>query len=424
MVINIPKGVFDILPEDPKEQWQLSHYWSYVESIVRDIASVYGFKEIRTPIFEKIELFKRSVGETSDIVSKEMYTFYDKANRLMALRPEGTAPVMRAYIEKKLYNKSDIHKFFYMGPMFRYERPQAGRYRQHHQFGIEAIGSESPYQDVEIIDMVYTLYNELGIKNLTFHINSIGDVTSRIKFRKTFQDYLKPYLDSMSEESKKRFEINPLRIFDSKDSGDQEIIKNSPSILDYIDDKSKKHFDMVCKLLDNLNIPYKISPKLVRGLDYYNKTVFEIMSHQLGAQNSIGGGGRYDGLIKSLGAPDIPAVGFSTGLERVIQTMSGQQVVFPQKSCPDMFFIPIGDRAREVCFDLLRHMRELKVYVEMDFSDKKVRHQMRYANFVGAKHVVVIGEDELSSNELEIKNMSTGTTEKCSLDDFRNWRMK
>ena len=410
MNIPIAPGVFDILPNDPKEAWKNSHLWSYVESTARRTAEQYGFQEIRTPIFERTELFKRGVGETSDIVSKEMYTFEDKGGRSMSLRPEGTAPAMRAFVEHQMQLAAPFHKLYYIGPMFRYERSQAGRYRQHQQFGAEAIGIAAPEQDVEMIDMVYTLYNRLGIQNLQVNLNSIGGTSTRIAFKEALKAYLAKYLDELSDDSKNRFETNPLRILDSKDPTDKEITKNAPSILDFLDGECRDHFETVQKLLIKLRIPFKINPLLVRGLDYYNKTVFEIVAGELGAQNSIVGGGRYDGLLKTLGGPDLPATGFATGLERVIQTMLKQNVPVPNAYRPTIFLIPMGDAAKEAAFPILHNLRENGIAAEMDFSGKKINKVMQYANQIQAEYVVVIGDKEIESGQVELKEMATGTT--------------
>lgn len=420
MNIAIPKGVFDILPKDPdpKNSWRNSAYWEYVESIIYAVTKTYGFQEIRTPVFERTELFKRGVGETSDIVSKEMYSFEDKAGRSMTLRPEGTAAVMRSVIEKRLCHHQPFLKLFYIGPMFRYERPQSGRYRQHHQFGIEAIGHSSPEQDVEVIDMIHVLYQRLGLKDLTIQLNTLGTPESRNAFRESLQEYLRPHLGKMSEDSQLRFETNPLRILDSKAPQDIEIVTGAPSILDCLDEESCDHFALVRHLLEKLKIPYVINPKLVRGLDYYTKTVFEITSGQLGAQNSIGGGGRYDGLIKSLGGPDLPAVGFATGIERIIQTMLGQNVSIPLNNGPKIFLIPLGEAARDKSFEMLHEMRAANINAEMDFSNKKLKQIMQYANNIEAKYVVILGDNELTQKEIELKCMADGTTQKIAIDSL------
>ncbi len=426
MSISIPKGTFDILPEDPdsKAVWRHSHLWSHVEGVIREVANLYGFREIRTPMFEKTELFQRGVGAGSDIVSKEMYTFEDKGKRSMTLRPEGTAAVMRAIIEKKLYSQNSINKLFYIGPMFRYERPQAGRYRQHQQFGVEAVGYSHPEQDAELLDMIHTLYKELGLVDLKFMINSVGDKESRDHFKLRLKEYLLPLLTELSEDSQRRFEINPLRILDSKNEKDQELLQGAPSILDCLNEASGEHFYSLLHLLDRLRIPYEVNKQLVRGLDYYDKTVFEISSQQLGAQNSIGGGGRYDGLIKKLGGPDLPAVGFATGIERVIQTLIAQEVDLPVAPCPTLFLIPLGDAAKEKCFEVLHQLRRERIHCEMDYSGKKLKQVMRYANAIRAKSVAIIGDNELAAKQIDLKDMLSGDTKTVTfeglIDHIRN----
>lgn len=408
MNYKIPPGVFDIIPQDDREPWRNSYLWNYVEQEVRKIAKEYGFQEIRTPMFEKTELFQRSAGETSDIVSKEMYTFDDKGGRSLSLRPEGTAPALREFLENNLPNQGSIHKFFYIGPMFRYERSQAGRYRQHHQFGVEAIGNSAPEQDVEIIDLLSTLYKRLGIKHLKVYINSLGDSESREAFRDKLQKYLRQFYERLSEDSKKRLEVNPLRILDSKAPEDQEIIAGAPSILDALSPASQEHFSKVQNLLKMIGIPFEVNSRLVRGLDYYNNTVFEFVAGELGAQNSISGGGRYDGLIKKLGGPDLPAIGFGCGLERVIQTMLKQFVPLPKPDHPTLFFIPLGEKAKEDCFRLMHELRQKDIRVQMDFTGKKLNKVMQYANQIRAQYVAVIGDKELESGEIELKEMETG----------------
>lgn len=418
MSIPLAPGVFDILPNDPKEQWRSSYLWHTLEAQIRKITAEYGFQEIRTPIFERTELFKRSVGESSDIVTKEMYTFDDKGGRSMSLRPEGTAPVMRAFIEHQLQNISPVSKFYYIAPMFRYERAQAGRYRQHHQFGAEAIGNSSPEQDVEMIDLIYTLYNRLGIRNLKVSINSIGDTDSRNNFRKALQDYLRKFLNELSPESQTRFETNPLRILDSKDPNDRKINTGAPSILDFLNEECRDHFQTIKTLLDSLKIPFEVNTQLVRGLDYYNKTVYEIVAGELGAQNSIAGGGRYDGLMKFLGGPDLPTTGFATGLERVIQTMLKQEIPISNPYPPALFFIALGDAAKRACFSLLHDFRERGIHAQMDFSGKKINKAMQYASQINARFVAVIGDNELQNQEIELKEMATGSTRKIPLQEL------
>lgn len=418
MKFSVPPGVFDIVPNDPQEKWKSSYLWSYVEQIIRETARQYGFQEIRTPLFERTDLFQRSVGETSDIVSKEMYTFEDKGGRSLSLRPEGTAPAIRSFIEKNMHANAPIHKLFYIAPMFRYERAQAGRYRQHHQFGTEVIGVASPEQDAEVIDLLYTLYTRLGLKNLTLYINSIGDLASRQAFRQALIDYLRPHLELLSPDSQTRFETNPLRILDSKDPRDQEVVAKAPSILDFLNEESRHHFEEVKKHLHLLGISYKINPFLVRGLDYYNKTVFEFVAGELGAQNSIGGGGRYDGLIQSMGGPDLPAVGFGTGIERILQTMINQEVPLPSIDHPTIFLIALGEEAKKTAFQLLHELRQNGIPAQMDFSNRKLGKMMQYADQIHATYVAVLGDNEIAQQQIELKEMATGNKIRLALPDL------
>jgi histidyl-tRNA synthetase len=350
-----------------------------------------------------------------------MYTFNDKGGRSMSLRPEGTAPVMRAFIEHQLHQMAPLHKLFYIGPMFRYERAQAGRYRQHHQFGAEAIGNSAPEQDVEMIDLIYTLYSRLGIKNLKVTINSIGDVDSRQQFKKALQDYLRQYINQLSPDSQTRFETNPLRILDSKDPTDQKINAGAPSILNFLNEECQDHFNQVRALLNALKIPFEVSSQLVRGLDYYNKTVFEITAGELGAQNSIVGGGRYDGLLKTLGGPDLPATGFATGLERVIQTMIKQNIPLANPYSPKLFLIPLGENARLASFEILHELRGRGIPIQMDFSGKKVHKAMQYANIIQAQYIMVIGDNELEKQEGELKHMATGAIKKLPFKELLHY---
>jgi histidyl-tRNA synthetase len=420
MKFPIPPGVFDILPHDQQEAWKSSYLWSYVENVIRHTARDYGYQEIRTPLFERTELFQRSVGETSDIVSKEMYTFEDKGGRSMSLRPEGTAPVMRSFVENQLHTTAPLHKLFYIGPMFRYERAQAGRYRQHHQFGVEAIGNGSPEQDAEVIDLLNTLYQRLGLKNLTLFINSIGDETNRQAFKQALIEYLKPQFHLLSPDSQNRFETNPLRILDSKDPRDREIVVQAPSILDFLNEEAKEHFEQLKNLLNILGISYQVNPFLVRGLDYYNRTVFEFVAGELGAQNSVGGGGRYDGLLQSVGGPDLPSIGFGTGIERIIQTMINQEVPLPKPDHPTLFLIALGQEAKKVCFSLLHQLRLEGIATQMDFSEKKLGKIMQYADQIHTTYVAVIGDHELEMQEIELKEMATGRKFKVPIADLHS----
>jgi histidyl-tRNA synthetase len=417
MKYPIPPGVFDLIPIHQQEKWKSSYLWAFVEKTIRQTAKDFCYHEIRTPLFERTELFQRSVGDTSDIVTKEMYTFEDKGGRSLSLRPEGTAPVLRAYVEHQM-QQSPYQKLFYIAPMFRYERAQAGRYRQHHQFGAEAIGNDSPEQDVEMIDFLYTLYGRLGLKQLGLHINSIGDAQCRDRFRSALKDYLRPHLTQLSADSQSRFEKNPLRILDSKDEKDREVVSKAPSILDFLSSEDREHFDRVKQLLDLLQIPYRVNPLLVRGLDYYNKTVFEIVAGELGAQNSIGGGGRYDGLLAALGGADLPSIGFGTGIERIIQTMIVQEVDLPHPQHPVLFVIALGERAKIPCFELLHTLRQKGIPVQMDFSAKKVGKSMQLADQLHASYVVVIGDEELDSQQVELKEMKSGNKIKTTFSSL------
>lgn len=416
--IQIPKGTFDILPYGVDEAWQLSHLWQYVEEICRKTAYEYGYQEIRTPIYERSELFDKGVGETSDIVTKEMFTFQDKGGRMISLRPEGTSSVIRSFIENNLAQAGSVHKLFYLGPMFRYERPQSGRYRQHHQFGIEAIGVAGPEQDAEVIDLLFQIYKRLGITNLKVHLNTVGDPESRQAFRSALLEYLRPFLGELSPDSQARFEKNPLRILDSKDPKDKEIVSKAPSILHYLTPSAKHHFQELCRLLDLIQIPYQINDKIVRGLDYYNKTVFEFLTDNLGAQNTIGAGGRYDGLLATFDGPDLPGVGFATGMERVIQVLLGQKIETPVQPRPCLYFIPMGDRAREKCFSLATLCRHNHIAAEVELHAKKMQTAMQNAVKSNAFYTAIIGEEELKKDSLQLKDLETREQKEIRFDQF------
>ena len=415
---QIPKGTFDILPYGTEEGWRLSDLWQYAEGIIRQISSEYGYREIRTPIYESTGLFDRGIGETSDIVSKEMFTFQDKGGRSITLRPEGTAAVMRSVLENRLLNQGTVHKLFYIGPMFRYERPQSGRYRQHHQFGVEAIGNASPEQDAEVIDLLCQFYKRLGLKNLKVHINTVGDTQSRINFKEALLDYLRPHFAQLSEDSKTRFEKNPLRILDSKDPKDKELVKGAPSILSHLTPEARAHFQKVCQCLDQIQIPYEIDDKIVRGLDYYSKTVFEVLTTDLGAQNTLGGGGRYDGLISTFGGPDIPGVGWASGLERVLQVMLAQKIAIPKGARPLVYFIPMGDAAREKCFSLVTQCRHNHIGADIELSSKKMQTAIQNGLRVEATYCAIIGSDELEKGVVQLKHLHTREQTEVKFDQL------
>lgn len=416
MTIHAPPGVFDIVPEDINDQWRSSFLWNYVENTARHMASLFGFSEIRTPIFERLELFQRGVGEATDIVSKEMYTFVDRGDRSMALRPEGTAPAIRSFIENRLDQQPRQQKLFYIAPMFRYERAQKGRYRQHHQWGVEAFGSDAPGQDVEVIDLLFSFYKSLGLKDLTLHLHTLGDSEGRNRFREKLVHYLEKYEADLSADSQIRLKVNPLRILDSKDPKDQEILLDAPDLFSCLSSASQKNFEEVSTLLKNIGIDYIFNPKLVRGLDYYNGVVFEVTSNALGAQNSIGGGGRYDGLVKKLGGPNLPSCGFGTGLERVIQTLIAQNAAPQQPAGPRLYLVPLGAEAYELCFKLMHQLRSENIHVEMDLNNRKLAKAMQQANNLNAQLTAVVGDQEITEKNLTLKNMSTGNSQRVPLD--------
>lgn len=416
MKLQLPKGTFDILPYGSDEPWRLSDLWQFVEQIIRRTAAEYGYREIRTPIYERTELFNRGVGEATDIVMKEMFTFEDRSGRSISLRPEGTASVARAFIENNLAQTGLVHKFFYIGPMFRYERPQSGRYRQHHQFGVEAYGIAEPEQDAETIDLLVQIYRRLGLKHLKVHLNTVGDLQSRQQYREALMQYLTPHFKDLSADSQTRFEKNPLRILDSKDPKDKEIVASAPSILNHLTPSAKEHFQKLCHLLDQIQIPYVIDDKIVRGLDYYNKTVFEVLTEDLGAQNTIGAGGRYDGLIGRFEGPDIPAVGFATGLERVLQVMMAQHAPYSKTERPYIYFIPLGDVAREKAFSLTAACRHSHIPADLELSAKKVPAAIQNALRSEAKYCCIFGSNELETGRIQLKELATREEKEISLE--------
>lgn len=411
-------GFFDIVPYAEQEQWRSAYLWQYVEGIARHVARLYGCEEIRTPLLEREEVFARNVGEGSDIVAKEMYTFIDRGDRRLALRPEGTAAVMRAFIEHHFGQRGSLHKLFYISPMFRYERSQAGRYRQHHQFGVEAIGSPSPLQDAEIIDMLWSFFRLLDLSNLTLHLNCLGGDADRTSYREALVNYLTRYRTDLSADSQRRLDANPLRILDSKEKSDQEILEGAPELGDFLGTAESHHFEEVQTLLRSIGIPYNINQRLVRGLDYYNGTVFEITSSALGSQNSIGGGGRYDGMLKKMGGPDLPAFGFGTGLERVLQVIVAQGVTPPRPPGPLLYLIPLGEEALKRCFAILHSLREKGIPVQMDLGGRKLNKAMQQANSLKAYYTAVIGDDEIARGSVSLKHMSSGSLQQSSFEEI------
>jgi len=418
---QIPKGFFDLVPYGEKFPWQNIALWQHVEKIIRDLTREYGYFEVRTPIVEYTELFQKGAGETSDVVFKEMYTFLDKSKRSLSLRPEGTAAVMRAFIENNLASIGKIHKLYYVESMFRYERPQSGRYRQHHQFGVEAVGLNNYEQDAEVIDMFYEFCRRLNLKNCTVVINSLGDFEGRQNYKEALKKYLEPSLQFLSKESQIRFYKNPLRILDSKELEDQTLIKNAPSLLDFLSDKEKKHFEDLQKLLSDINIPFVVNERLVRGFDYYDSVIFEVVSRDIGAQNAIGGGGRYNNLLKSFHGPDLPGIGFGAGIERILQVMMEQGIAPTIKSAPFVYFIPLVQQAHNMCFLRAMQLRHMQIPTEIDFEVKRINHALQRANEMGASFCVIIGEDELAQNKAKIKNMTSRNQEEVVIDDITNF---
>ncbi len=402
-MIDAPKGTFDILPDS-------SHLWRFIERTAAELAQRFGYGEIRTPIFERTELFTRGVGDSSDIVTKEMYTFMDKGERSMTLRPEMTAPVVRAFIEHRLAPQ----KLYYIGPMFRYDRPQAGRFRQFHQFGAEIIGGKDPLIDAEVIDLLMTFYKTLGIKDLNLYINSVGDAAARKGFSAALRSFLSSKKESLSADSQRRLETNCLRILDSKDPADHALLEGAPRLDEFISEESRKYLQEVIEALKSIAVHAEVHPKLVRGLDYYNETVFEVTSGKLGAQNTIGAGGRYDGLSKTLGGPDVPGIGFATGLERVLQMIPEK----PPAPAPTLFFVTLGKRARAWGFTALHKARGEGISALMDFGGKKIKDQLKMASDCGCRFALIVGDEEMNACSAEFKDLNARTSRTISLDQW------
>jgi len=403
-------GTKDVLPKDIGK-------WNYIESVVKTIFASFNYKEIRTPLFEETALFSRSIGEETDIVSKEMYTFLDRSETSVTLRPEMTASVVRAFIEHSLANQFSLNKLFYIAPMFRQERPQAGRLRQFHQFGAEAMGSASPVLDAEIIILAYTIIKSLGLKDLTVKINSLGITSSRKNYIDILKKYLEPKLNDLSEESRKRFEKNVLRIFDSKSENDIQIMQDAPKLIDYLDEESKNEFQTVQDILGKEQIPFTLDSSLVRGLDYYSKTTFEIVSGKVGSQSALCGGGRYDGLIELLGGDANYGVGFAAGIERIILALQNEETELPELSSLDVYVVLLNKELVNDYYLFANKLRKNKFKVEIDYLLRSVKAQMREANKLQAKYVAMFGGDEYAENKVVIKNMFTGSQQVVPLEE-------
>lgn len=402
MKLQKPKGTQDILPAD-------SAKWQYVENVARETFKKYNYGEIRTPMFEHYEVISRSVGDTTDIVTKEMYDFHDKGDRHITLRPEGTAPVVRSYVENKLFapEVQKPVKVYYIGSMFRYERPQAGRLREFHQLGVECFGSKNPATDVETIAMVYQLFNTLGIKEVTLHLNSLGNTESRLAYRQALIDYLTPMRDTLSKDSQRRLDENPLRVLDSKEKEDKVAVENAPSILDYLDDESQAHFDEVRAMLDSLNIPYVIDTNMVRGLDYYNHTIFEFITTIDNSELTICAGGRYDSLVEYFGGPETAGFGFGLGLERLLLVLDKQGIELPVEESLDVYIAVLGSGANGKALELVQAIRYQGFKAERDYLGRKIKAQFKSADTFKAKTVITLGESEVESGQVNVKNNST-----------------
>ena len=402
MKLQKPKGTQDILPGD-------SAKWQYVENVARETFKKYNYGEIRTPMFEHYEVISRSVGDTTDIVTKEMYDFHDKGDRHITLRPEGTAPVVRSYVENKLFapEVQKPVKVYYIGSMFRYERPQAGRLREFHQLGVECFGSKNPATDVETIAMAYQLFNTLGIKDVTLHLNSLGNTDSRLAYRQALIDYLTPMRESLSKDSQRRLEENPLRVLDSKEKEDKVAVENAPSILDYLDEESQTHFDEVRAMLDSLNIPYVIDTNMVRGLDYYNHTIFEFITTIDNSELTICAGGRYDSLVEYFGGPETAGFGFGLGLERLLLVLDKQGIKLPVEESLDVYIAVLGSGANGKALELVQSIRYQGFKAERDYLGRKIKAQFKSADTFKAKTVITLGESEVESGVVKVKNNAT-----------------
>lgn len=404
------KGTYDVLPN-------VSNKWKNVESHIHQHLSRSGYSEIRTPIFENTDLFKRSVGEDSDVVSKEMYSWIDQGGTDLTLKPEYTASVVRSYIQNNLNSISPISKLYYIGDLFRRERPQKGRYRQFRQFGIEAIGSKYPEQDAEIISIAYNILAELGIQDITLNLNSIGSSETRKKYRQVLIDFLKPNYDQLSESSKNRLNSNPLRILDTKNKSEIELLKKAPMITEYLSNEDEMHFNEVQQYLNDLNIPFTLDKNLVRGLDYYTRTTFEIVSSKLGAQDALCGGGRYDNLVESLGGKPTPSVGFAAGFERILLAMDDENELV-EKNIKKIYFIGLGNEVKSTMMKILGEIRNAGYYIEFDPLRRSIKSQLRESNKLGASITIILGEKEMEEQCVQIKDLSSGNQQSAPFDSI------
>jgi histidyl-tRNA synthetase len=408
MLTNRPRGTNDILPGDVEK-------WQWIEKTAREVCRRFNVAEIRTPIFEHTELFQRGVGETTDIVEKEMYSFEDRGERSLTLRPEGTASAVRAFVEHKLYAQPQPTKLFYIGPMFRYERPQAGRYRQFHQFGVEVIGVNEPSVDAELIALAMTFYAELGLKGLSLEINSVGSPESRTQYRDVLRDFLAPVKDQLCQDCQSRYDRNPMRILDCKVDNAKGLTDGAPHMLDHLVEADAEHFKAVCEHLDAFGIEYNVNPRMVRGLDYYTQTAFEIIE----SGSTICGGGRYNGLVEQVGGPDMPGIGFAGGLERCLLALQMQGIEPPLRKGIDVFFVALGDAAQHKSVALLQEFRVAGLVADKDYLGKSMKAQMKAADRQNARFVVILGDDELAQGVANVKDMESGEQVSVPLADLK-----
>lgn len=415
MSIQIPRGTKDILPDETPA-------WRLMEETAGRIAKLYNYAEIRTPMFESTELFQRGVGDTTDIVQKEMYTFEDRGGRSLTLRPEATASIVRSYIENKMYGNPDQPtKLFFIGPNFRYERPQSGRQRQFNVFDVEAIGTEDPQIDAEVIALALTFYRELGLKKLKLYINSLGDIESRLAHREALINHFKPSIGEFCEDCQKRLERNPLRILDCKVDRDHPLIQSAPSILDYLNESSRTYFEKIKATLDRMGITYEVDSRLVRGLDYYNHTTFEIMGADFGAITTLCGGGRYSGLVKDLGGPDISGIGFGLSFERVLLALAAEGIELETGKNLECFLVTIGEKAAELGSEILYDLRNAGVSADMDYMGRKTKAQFKQADRYNSRFVAVIGDEEIERKVVNVKDMTTGEQEEVAQEELKHY---
>jgi len=410
IITKAPKGTEDLLPQD-------SYRWQYLEEKFKKVCDNFGYKEIRVPTFEHTELFERGVGDTTDVVEKQMYTFLDKGDRSITLRPEGTASVVRCFLERNLYAETLPLKMWYNLPCFRYENKQKGRLREFHQFGIEAFGSKGPSIDAEVVTLAITFLKSVGLSDLSVNINSIGCPECRKKYNEILKDYLRPKIDELCDTCKGRFERNPLRILDCKSNICQDLVKDAPRLLDHICDECADHFENFKKALDNVGIDYKVDSGIVRGLDYYTKTVFEIISGPF----TVCGGGRYDGLVEELGGEPTPAIGFGLGIERLLIRLSELGIEIPEADKPDLYIASLGESAQLVSQKLCYELRKAGISVEIDHMMRGLKPQMKYSNKIGARYTLVIGDSEIETGEIRLKNMETGEQTELKLNELTDF---